>query len=97
IVRFRRASVVFWYSGDTQPLRDILASEPAMEVAGGQTPARVWLALIDGNYAEAERVLAASPRDDFQDIDFSFYFPKAWFEGMIARVKAIPPPCGTRN
>ncbi|MBA3386584.1 MAG: hypothetical protein H0T95_08205 [Chthoniobacterales bacterium] len=88
IVRFRRASVVFWYSGDTQPLRDILASEPAMEVAGGQTPARVWLALIDGNYAEAERVLAASPRDDFQDIDFSFYFPKAWFEGMIARVKS---------
>ncbi len=88
IVRFRRASVVLWYSGDTQPLRDILASEPAMEVAGGQTPARVWLALIDGNYAEAERVLAASPRDDFQDIDFSFYFPKAWFEGMIARVKS---------
>ncbi len=91
IVRFRRASVVLWYSGDTQPLRDILASEPAMEVAGGITPARVWLALIDGNYAEAERVLAASPRDDFQDIDFSFYFPKAWFEGMIARVKGDSP------
>ena len=39
-------------------------------------------ALIDGNYAEAERVLAASPRADFQDIDFSFYYPKAWFEAI---------------
>ena len=26
----------------------------------------------------------ASPREDFQDIDFSFYFPKAWFEAIIA-------------
>jgi tetratricopeptide (TPR) repeat protein len=43
--------------------------------------------LIDGNFAEAERVLAASPREDFQDIDYSFYYPKAWFEAMIARAK----------
>ena len=48
---------------------------------------RVLLALIDGNFAEAERVLAASPREDFQDIDYSFYYPKAWFEAMIARAK----------
>jgi hypothetical protein len=58
-----------------------------MEFAGGQTPARVWMAMLDGNYSEAERVLAASPRKDFQDIDFSFYYPKAWFEAMIARAK----------
>ena len=32
-----------------------------------------------------KRVLAASPRADFQDIDFSFYYPKAWFEAIIAR------------
>ena len=38
---------------------------------------RVFLALIDGNFAEAERVLAASPREDFQDIDYSFYYPKS--------------------
>ena len=43
---------------------------------------RVLFALLDGNYAEAERVLAASPRADFQDIDFSFYYPKAWFEAI---------------
>ena len=58
-----------------------------MDIGGGQTPIRVFLALIDGNFAEAERVLAASPREDFQDIDYSFYYPKAWFEAMIARAK----------
>jgi tetratricopeptide (TPR) repeat protein len=58
-----------------------------MDVGGRQTPARVMLALADGNYSEAERVLAASPRQDFQDIDFSFYYPKAWFEAIIAREK----------
>jgi tetratricopeptide (TPR) repeat protein len=45
------------------------------------------MAMLDGNYAEAERFLAASPRQDFQDIDFSFYFPKSWYQAMIARAK----------
>jgi TolB-like protein/Tfp pilus assembly protein PilF len=87
IVRFRRAINWLYGTGDTRPLRDILAKFPDMEFAGGQTPYRVWMAMLDGNYAEAERVLAASPRQDFQDIDFSFYYPKAWFEAMIARAK----------
>ena len=87
IVVFRRALNVFNYNGDTGPLREVLSQNPHMDVAGGQTPPRVMLAIIDGNYAEAERVLAASPREDFQDIDFSFYYPKAWFEAMIARAK----------
>ena len=87
IVRFRRASATLWGSGDTRPFRDILAKFPDMEFAGGQTPARVWMAMLDGNYAEAERVLSASPRQDFQDIDFSFYFPKSWYQAMIARAK----------
>jgi tetratricopeptide (TPR) repeat protein len=58
-----------------------------MEFAGGQTPARVWMAILDSNYVEAERILTASPRQDFQDIDFSFYFPKSWYQAMIARAK----------
>jgi len=87
IVRFRRASSILWGTGDTGPLREILTKYPDMEFAGGQTPARVWMAMLDGNYAEAERVLAASPRQDFQDIDFSFYFPKSWYQAMIARAK----------
>lgn len=87
IVLFRRASAKFGGTADPGPLRDILARVPEMDVAGGQTPVRVMLAMIDANYAEAERVLAASPRQDFQDVDFSFYYPKAWYEAMIARAK----------
>src|SRR5438445_2556879 len=88
IVRFRRASCTLNGTGNTGPMRDILMKSPEMEFAGGQTPARAWMAMLEGNYAEAERVLAASPRQDFQDIAFSFYFPKSWYQAMIARAKA---------
>jgi len=87
IVFFRWASAPFNAAGDSKALREVLAKNPDMDVGGGQTPVRVMLALIDRNFDEAERVLAASPREDFQDIDYSFYYPKAWFEAMIARAK----------
>jgi TolB-like protein len=87
IVRFRRAWCILYEAGDSAPLRDILAKFPDMEFAGGQTPVRVWMAMVDGNYAEAERILAASPLQEFQDIDFSFYFPKSWYQAMVAREK----------
>ncbi|HEU5313198.1 MAG TPA: tetratricopeptide repeat protein [Candidatus Udaeobacter sp.] len=87
IVRYRRASCILFGTGNTGPLRDVLTKFPDMEFAGGQTPARCWMAMLDGNYAEAERVLVASPRQDFQDIDFSFYFPKSWYQAMVARAK----------
>ena len=85
LVQFRRASALFNGTGNSKPLREVLASSPDMDVAGGQTPVRMLFALLDGNYAEAEQVLAASPRPDFQDIDFSFYYPKAWFEAIVAQ------------
>ena len=87
IVRFRRASAILYGTGDTGPIREILTKYPDMEFAGGHTPFRAWMAMLDGNYAEAERLLAASPRQDFQDIDFSFYYPKSWYQAMIARAK----------
>jgi len=87
IVRFRRATAILYGTGDTGPLREILTKYPDMEFAGGHTPFRAWMAMLDGNYAEAERLLAASPRQDFQDIDFSFYYPKSWYQAMIARAK----------
>jgi tetratricopeptide (TPR) repeat protein len=58
-----------------------------MELAGGHTPYRVLIATLDENFAEAERVLSTSPRQVFQDIDFSFYYPKSWYQAMIARAK----------
>jgi len=87
IVRYRRASSILYWTADTAPIRDILAKFPEMEFAGAQTPARAWMAMLDGNYAEAERIIAASPRQDFQDIDLSFYYPKSWYQAMIARAK----------
>jgi TolB-like protein/Tfp pilus assembly protein PilF len=87
IVFFRKGSAIFNGTGNSTELRDVLAKNPEMDVGGAQTPVRVFLALIDRNFAEAERVLAASPRADFQDIDYSFYYPKAWFEAMIANAK----------
>ena len=87
VVQFRRTACIFFGTGDSGPLREVLTKYPEMEFAGGQTPVRIWMAQMDGNYAEAERILAASSRQDFQDIDFSFYFPKSWYQAMIARAK----------
>jgi TolB-like protein/cytochrome c-type biogenesis protein CcmH/NrfG len=87
IVYFRRASSIQSGTADIRPLRDILAKFPDMEFAGGQTPARIWMSMLDRDYARAEKFLVDSPLKDFQDIDFSFYFPKSWYEAMIAREK----------
>ena len=87
IVFFRRDSAIFNGTGNSTGLRRVLSENPDMDIGGGQTPIRVWLALIDRNFAQAESVLTASPREDFQDIDYSFYYPKAWFEAQIARAK----------
>ena len=90
IVFFRKAFAILNGTGNSTELRDVLAKNPGMDVGGGQTPVRVFLALIDGNFAEAERVLAASAREDFQDIDYSFYYPKAWFEAIVAQERGDP-------
>ena len=87
IVYFRRASSIQSGTADIGPLRNVLTKYPDMEFGGGQTPARVWISMLDRDYARAEKFLADSPRKDFQDIDFSFYFPKSWYEAMIAREK----------
>ena len=87
IVRFRRASSILYATGDAGPVRDVLTKYPEMEFAGGQTPFRVWIAILDHDYAAAEKFLAESPLKDFQDIDLSFYFPKSWYQALIARAK----------
>ena len=32
--------------------------------------------MVEHDYAAATRALAASPRDDFQEVDFTFYYPR---------------------
>jgi tetratricopeptide (TPR) repeat protein len=85
IALIRRAQIDFEETGDPTTLRASLAAAPDVDVGGGETPMRILIALIDHNYKEAHRILAASPRDEFQDVDFSFYFPRAWYEALIAR------------
>src|SRR5262249_32909394 len=87
VLFFRPASSIQSGTRDIWTPRNVLTKYPDMEFAGGQTPARVWISMLDRDYARAEKFLADSPRKDFQDIDFSFYFPKSWYEAMIAREK----------
>src|SRR5215813_5784694 len=61
IVYFRRAACIHYGTGDMGPLRDVLTKYPEMEFAGGQTPLRVWIAMLDHNYAAAEKFLSDSP------------------------------------
>lgn len=87
IALIRRASLDYGETGDPTTLRAAMAAAPDVDVAGGETSWRILIAMIDRNYNEARRVLAASPRDDFQDVDFTFYFPRAWYEALIARAE----------
>src|SRR5437867_4554747 len=87
IVQFRRTASILYATGDAGPVRDVLTKYPDMEFAGGQTPFRVWMAVLDHDYAAAEKFLANSRLKDFQDIDLSFYYPKSWYQAMIAREK----------
>ena len=87
IALIRRASLDYGETGDPTTLRAAMAAAPDVDVGGGETSWRVLIALIDRNYGEARRVLAASPREDFQDVDFTFYFPRAWYEALIARAE----------
>lgn len=83
----RRAALDLGETGDPTTLRATMASFPDTDVGGGETSWKVLIAMLDRNYEEARRVLTASPRADFQDVDFSFYFPRAWYEGLIARAE----------
>ena len=86
ITRLRREFIRFAAIGDPEILQRALAREPSdIDVGGGETPVRIFLALVRQDSAGAARTLAASPRDTFQEVDFSYYYPRAWYEAIIAR------------
>ncbi|MEY2564086.1 MAG: hypothetical protein QOH88_2279 [Verrucomicrobiota bacterium] len=87
IALVRRAALDFGETGDPTTLRAAMAAAPGTDVGGAETSWKILIAIIDRNYDEARRVLAASPLDNFQDVDFSFYFPRSWYEGLIARAE----------
>lgn len=88
ILRVRRANIVYAANGELAPFRAALeAASPNLDVGGGETPMRISVALADGDFARARQVLAQSPRSEFQETDFTYYFPRAWFEARIARAE----------
>jgi tetratricopeptide (TPR) repeat protein len=88
VLLVRRANIIYAASGELAPFRAVLeAAPPDLDVGGGETPLRIWVALAEGDYARARQVLAQSPRSDFQEYDFTYYFPRAWFEARIARAE----------
>jgi eukaryotic-like serine/threonine-protein kinase len=86
VIPVRTALVDLARDGTTAKLRAALAEvPPAWECGGSETSLRILVALIDRDYDGAAKILEASPRTDFQDIDFSFSYPRSWYEAIIAR------------
>ena len=88
IIFVRKAAIQFAATGDPSYLRAALAAAPPdLDVGGGETPIRIMVALIARDYPAARKALADSPRSEFQEPDFSFYYPRAWYEAIIARAE----------
>ncbi len=49
------------------------------------TAFRILLALSKQDYTAAAQALAASPRENFQEADYSFLYPRAWYQAVVAR------------
>ncbi|OLD88857.1 MAG: hypothetical protein AUG81_05515 [Verrucomicrobia bacterium 13_1_20CM_4_54_11] len=78
----------FSASGQTTKFRAALQALPLeINPAAAITSVRVLIELTDHDYSEARRVLTASPLSEFQDIDYTFYYPRAWYEAQIARAE----------
>ena len=92
VVHARRASLEFGATGDAAAFRAALEKlPPDLDVGGGETPMRLMIALSEHDYDGARKILAASRRADFQEIDFSFYYPRPWYEAVIARAQGDQP------
>ncbi|MEP6955650.1 MAG: hypothetical protein ABI883_02405 [Chthoniobacterales bacterium] len=87
IFTVRKAAVEFGATGKTEAIQAALDALPELDVGGGETAIRVMLAMIRRDAAAAREVLAASSRADFQEVDFTFYYPRAWYEAIIARLE----------
>lgn len=88
ILKLRTAAVAFAETADVDRFRAALEEAPAeMDIGGGETPQRVLVALGRRDYAGARRAVSASARAAFQEVDFTFYYPRSWYEASIARAE----------
>ena len=89
-----QAAIGLRTKGDTGPLHAVLRKIPGdFDPGGAVTTVALRVSLIEGDYAEAERVLKASRYERFNDTGVGgaagvfdgCTLPKTWFEGLIAR------------
>jgi serine/threonine-protein kinase len=91
-VNVNAAAIDFHATGRPEKLAAALREQPAyLDPGGGTTPQRIIVALAVGDYAGAQAALDASPLPAFQDVDYSFYYPRAWYEAQIARAAGDQP------
>ena len=85
-MHLRREFIRFAATGDPEILATALAQAPPRSMsAAAKRRSAFFSHSLEHDIAAAARTLAASPRDTFQEVDFSFYYPRAWYEAIIAR------------
>ena len=91
-----RAAIELKKNGDTAPLRAALRAVPRdFDPGGAVATIGARLSLMERDYAEAARVLAASAQERFTDSGVGgtagmldgYTFPKSWYEGLVARAR----------
>ena len=91
-----RGTIVLRSSGDKEPLRAALKQIPReFDPGGGVTLMALRFSLMEGDHAEAARLLAAAPHERYNDPGLGgiagtldgYSFPHAWLEGLIARAR----------
>jgi len=91
-----RAAIELKKNGDTAPLRAALRAVPRdFDPGGAVATIGARLSLMERDYAEAARVLAASSQERFTDSGVGgtagmldgYTFPKSWYEGLVARAR----------
>jgi len=84
--RLFRANMEFYWTGELARTKKFLAEIPAGKDPDGRvTAAHCWVAVIERNFPEALRLLAACPfeRLPFLDGGFGYIVPKGFVEGLV--------------
>src|SRR2546423_1172064 len=99
-----RSAIPISTEGDFAPLRATLREIPSdFDPGGGVTNIALRVSLMARDYEEAERRLKESHYERFNDIGVGgaasildgYTFPKAWYEGLIARGRENAPAAQT--
>src|SRR5256714_10297311 len=84
VAKTQSGYIDFWWKGDTHLLKSLLAESPAnVDPDGVMTTCRWDVAMIERDFAAADRVLEASPLAEFSYLNAGST-PKSFFQGCIS-------------